>query len=731
MPKALASAAPASTVSSYAPSGPVIRSLQRQLIFSWLLFLVFQQAERLFLTPETMQIEMPASGVLLRTLITGLQGDFIVATICAAVAFLAAMGIGFGLRLRSFRSGERPLFGREFQRALTGSLGILAVILLLLLTVDMGYYRYNQHHLDFVFFEYIDDLFVQTAETSVRSSQAAQQTNAELHDSDKWAVRLLVFWLVEGAAAALWWLCFKAVVGPALDRWHALSPRMTSVILLLVLVAGGFGFHPKGPYALRIAEISSGAYYTLAQNPILYATESLRAAIDSRIKEVKLRGLTAVPLPEAVRTTQEMLGHGVQFPFPQYPLVHEQDSSTAAFQFQRPANVLLIFVEGLDRRFLNRTEQGIRVTPFLDWLRTDSLYFEHFFSNGTQTARGLFASFCSYYPRQGTAAMKTRYTRDYLCLPSVLRKAGYRTEMVISEDRDLNRLHLFMSRNGLQQLFDEHDFPPIGKQIGYGPSFGWPDGALFDMVRSRVEAPRDPEGPLFLTTLTLSTHHPFTVPDVHPDTQTLRAHPDGYVSALRYVDLELERFFSRLRKDGRLKDTMIVILGDHGRHEPVGATDIEKQAGHFLAPLFIWVDESLRTGASRYPRTVSIVASQVDLTPTILGLNGLIPPVNPFLGRDMSCLFLSDCLEDNTAFLTSVYDDMVGLADRHGLSLYSLRRELFYQTDLDLATEPVTRPASDPAVASKYHRMMALYVGANTLLEQNRIWSWKELGQKP
>src|SRR5438034_11333357 len=83
----------------------------------------------------------------------------------------------------------------------------------------------------------------------------------------------------------------------------------------------------------------------------------------------------------------------------------------------------------------------------------------NFFANGVQTARGLFASLCSYYPRQGQAAMKTRYAHDYLCLPSLLRRHGYRTEMVISEHRDLNRLQLFVTRNGLHQLFDQSDFP--------------------------------------------------------------------------------------------------------------------------------------------------------------------------------------------------------------------------------------------------------------------------------
>ena len=64
--------------------------------------------------------------------------------------------------------------------------------------------------------------------------------------------------------------------------------------------------------------------------------------------------------------------------------------------------------------------------------------------------------------------MKTRYAHDYLCLPSLLQRQGYRTEMVIGQHRDLNRLQSFVARNGLQQLIDEGDFPKDAERMGLG-----------------------------------------------------------------------------------------------------------------------------------------------------------------------------------------------------------------------------------------------------------------------
>jgi phosphoglycerol transferase MdoB-like AlkP superfamily enzyme len=320
--------------------------------------------------------------------------------------------------------------------------------------------------------------------------------------------------------------------------------------------------------------------------------------------------------------------------------------------------------------------------------------------------------------------MKTRYAQDYLCLPSLLRKHGYRTEMVIGQHRDLNRLHLFLSRNGLHRLLDENDFPAGAERLGLGMT----DGALFDMLRARIEALQQAGQPFLLATLTLSTHHPFAVPTGSPEVRALQAEPDGYVAALRYVDMEFERFFSDLQRRGLLKNTVMFVLGDHGRHEPVGRNDLEKQIGHFLSPLFVWVDGSLRNASNYKPRAVGTIASQVDLAPTILAMNGLLPRVSPFLGRDVSCALSADCQEDNTAFLSSAYDDAIGLADREGILFYSLRTETTAQAELSLEGPPVRRQPADPDVAVRHRRMLGLYVSANSLIEQGRIWSWKELG---
>lgn len=323
--------------------------------------------------------------------------------------------------------------------------------------------------------------------------------------------------------------------------------------------------------------------------------------------------------------------------------------------------------------------------------------------------------------------MKTRYAHDYLCLPSLLQRGGYRTEMVIGQHRDLNRLQTFLSRNGLHQLLDEGDFPPDAERTRLGLA----DGALFDLWAQRVERLQGSQQPFFLTTLTLATHHPFAAPSNHPDVQRLQQLVDDkYVAALRYTDLELERVFTDLAGRGLLRNTVLFVLGDHGRHEAIGKTDVERAVGHFSAPLMIWVDPTLRSPDRYRPRTVPTVASQVDVAPTALALIGLLPAVAPFVGRDLSCTLVRDCLDDNRAYVSSVYDNLVGHVSREGVVVYSFRTETLQDVGLDFSLRQEWRGADRLLSLPPYRELMALYEVANVALDSNHIWSWREFGQR-
>ncbi|HET9961238.1 MAG TPA: LTA synthase family protein [Nitrospiraceae bacterium] len=732
-------------------------SVARVAVFWWGLLTVVQQAHRLLLLPPTLRVEPADSGLLLDTLITGFRADLTVSSLAVLVAGVAAVGLWLTPYLAARMTARQPPY-RLLVRMLGGTLAVLTCCILLFLLVDMGYYTYNRQHPDLIFFEYLDDLFSSSsidhaAQPAATSSQAGTQTEAEAGDLAKWIPKVLAFLALQLGVFLCWRGLFKRAIAPYLAH-REIQQRASTVTGAFAAVLLGFsGFHPMGPWSIARADIPSTAYYLLAQNPLWYTGDVWYGSYTTKLGNAANRLAALMAIPEAIDVTRATIGSGARFLSEDYPLVRRSRPSQAR-TLRRPPNVMLLFIEGLDRRFLGRavrpsparglrpptdsdvTElyrdgldrllpagmpETIRLTPFLDRLGADSVYFENFFSPGDKTHHGIFSSLCSFYSGYGRSPIKSRYTYEYLCLPSLLLRAGYETEMVLGYNRDYHQDHtaLFVGRNGVKRFFDESRFPADAERRGLGVT----DGALFDFMAQRVRAMKAGARPYFLTTLTLNTHHPYDAPLRHPEVAALRNDPDPYLATLRYVDAELERFFSTLTAEGLLDNTVVLILGDHGRHERIGRGSAAQFVGHHTIPLFVWLDPSLRAEAGYRPRVVSTVASQVDIAPTVLGLAGLTPKEAGFVGQDLSCLLWSECAPQSVALLCGI--QQIGLAQSDGLLLYSIVRDLVQTVPLDLRDPARDRRADDAEIAERLRTSKALLVTAHVLLEKNRIWSWK------
>jgi hypothetical protein len=57
--------------------------------------------------------------------------------------------------------------------------------------------------------------------------------------------------------------------------------------------------------------------------------------------------------------------------------------------------------------------------------------------------------------------------------------------------------------------------------------------------------------------------------------------------------------------------------------------------------------------------------------------------------------------------------------------VYSLRTERLTEADLAFRVRADGLAPTDPAVATQFHNLMALYQTSNAVLDQNRIWSWE------
>ena len=97
---------------------------------------------------------------------------------------------------------------------------------------------------------------------------------------------------------------------------------------------------------------------------------------------------------------------------------------------------------------------------------------------------------------------------------------------------------------------------------------------------------------------------------------------EHYESEVTYADHQLGRLFDWMEQAGRMKDTMVVIMADHG--ESLGERGVQKHSSQLYneqsrIPMIIYVPGLV-------PRRVTDYVSSIDLGPTILNTVGLDYP---------------------------------------------------------------------------------------------------------
>ena len=141
------------------------------------------------------------------------------------------------------------------------------------------------------------------------------------------------------------------------------------------------------------------------------------------------------------------------------------------------------------------------------------------------------------------------------------------------------------------------------------------DHQLFSYAKHRIEALRDAGAPFSLTMLTLDTHEPGGVyPTCHTDDSVLMA------TAIKCSMQAVADFIDYLRSNDYLKDTVVVVMGDHLKATSEAGfykTELDSQADRTII-FRVWSPTPVTFNREH--------ADQLSVLPTTLDLLGMDPP---------------------------------------------------------------------------------------------------------
>lgn len=265
-------------------------------------------------------------------------------------------------------------------------------------------------------------------------------------------------------------------------------------------------------------------------------------------------------------------------------------------------NIVLILMESMSAEFLSMKDGSL--TPYLNELIKESYYFENFYSAGTHTNQGVAATLFGLPSLFDKNMMKNVEITKCQGIPRILRERGYQTSFFVTHESQYDNMNAFLLENGIQRMYAQEDYPASKVVNGYGVQ----DDYLFEYAMERITEQSKQKAPFFATILTISNHPPYIVPEKF---RSVSKEPSEQIVA--FADDAIRHFMSEAKKQDWYKNTIFVLLGDHGKL--VGKTTYDMPLSYNHIPLIIY--SALFDDA---PKVFDNLGGQIDVTPTLLGL---------------------------------------------------------------------------------------------------------------
>lgn len=519
-------------------------------------------------------------------------------------------------------------------------------------------------------------------------------------------LRLLLVWAL--ATLLLAWL-FRRIERATRAPEHAAAPRWPArtavfVLFLLVCVVAARGTLRSGP-PLRWGD----AYTTdsmFANHLGLNGTLTLVDAASNYFSDHRDNSWKAtLPAAEALQVTRDMLLT------PRDQLIDADQAAVrriytppAEGQLPQVRNVVVILMESMAGRYIGAMGNQDGITPNFDALAKQGLLFQRVFSNGTHTHQGMFATMACFpnLPAFEYLMRMPEGSHQFSGLPQLLSARDYDDIYVYNGSFSWDNQSGFFGNQGMRNFVGREDFVD---PVFIDPTWGVSDQDMFARGADELARLGRQGKPFYALLQTLSNHTPYALPEDLPvERVTGHGSLDEHLTAMRYADWSLGQFFTKARQQPYFKDTLFVVLGDHGFGNDEQITEMD--LSRFSIPLLLIGPGVQET----FGGNSATVGSQIDVVPTIMGRLGQ-PVQQQCWGRDLLALSPGD--EGVAVIKPSGSDQTVGLVTGERILIKPRDREarLYrYQLGHDARAEVI----DDAQARSELERKLSAFVQTAT-----------------
>ncbi|SDD34576.1 Phosphoglycerol transferase MdoB [Paenibacillus sp. CF095] len=305
-------------------------------------------------------------------------------------------------------------------------------------------------------------------------------------------------------------------------------------------------------------------------------------------------------------------------------------------------NVIMLQLESFQNFLIGLEVDGQEITPNLNQLARQSLYFPNFYQQVGQgnTSDAEFVVNTSFYTPPNGAATTVYADKALPSLPKLMSANGYQTATFHTNDvRFWNRDQLYKAL-GFDQYYDI-DYFGTQDTIAFSAS----DEVLYSKTLDKLESIQSSGDPFYAHIISMSAHHPYTLPknkvkltlpERYKDTL-----PGDYLISQHYADQAVGQLIAGLKERGLWENSLFVLYGDH-LGLPIYSLDRDDK----VLMKELYGREYTSADMINIPLIISApgvtpgvqleqIGGQVDILPTIAGLTGVSLKDQLHFGQDL------------------------------------------------------------------------------------------------
>lgn len=247
-------------------------------------------------------------------------------------------------------------------------------------------------------------------------------------------------------------------------------------------------------------------------------------------------------------------------------------------------NVIVIHGESMMTNAIGLEFNGQPVTPTLNKLSSEGMYFSNFYSQvsvGTSSDSELTFN-TGLMPTKSGTAFVSYSDREYIGIPDLLNEKDYYTFSMHANNADFWNRRAMHINMGYQRFYAKADYD-VQKENVIG--LGLNDKEFFKQSITKIEKINSENEKWYGLLIMLTNHTPFSEVDKYGEfdvtlketkedgTEEVYPYMEGtklgnYFKSLHYADQALGEFIEGLKEKGLLDNTVFVLYGDHDARLP-------------------------------------------------------------------------------------------------------------------------------------------------------------------